>query len=63
MAGPKKRAPPAADPRRGKNPGYAENHPRDARDAHQPAIPSQPTPDEAGMGHDPDAQPSRDRAR
>jgi hypothetical protein len=53
MAGPKKRAPPSADPRRGKNPGYAETHPGDAGDAHQPVIPPQPTPDEAGIEHDP----------
>jgi hypothetical protein len=57
MAGPKKRAPPSADPRRGKNPGYAEHHPRDAEDAHQPVIPSQPTPDEPGI------EQRRDRTR
>jgi hypothetical protein len=49
--------PPAADPRRGKNPGYAEDQPRDHRDARQPAIPSQPAPDEAGIEYDAEADP------
>jgi len=46
-----KEAPPKADPRRGQNPGYAEDQPRDRTDARQPAIPSQPSPDEAGIDH------------
>ena len=46
---------PAADPRRGKNPGYAEDRPQDRRDARQdterkPA----PSPDEPGLRRDPD---------
>jgi hypothetical protein len=53
MAGQKKRAPPAPNPQRGKNPGYAEDQPHDVEDARQPAIPSQPTPDEPGIEHDP----------
>ena len=47
--------PPAgADPRRGRNPGYAEPRPRDGAEAHQPAPPPQPTPDEPGIERDPD---------
>ena len=46
--------PPAADPRHGRNPGYAEDRPRDGRDARQPAEPSRPSPDEPGMERDPD---------
>jgi hypothetical protein len=57
MAGRKKEAPPSVDPRRGKNPGYAEERPRDVEDAHQPVIPPQPTPDEAGI------EQRRDRTR
>jgi hypothetical protein len=57
VTGRDKATPPAADPKRGRNPGYAEDHPRDPADARQAAIPSQPTPDEAGIEHDPDAQP------
>jgi len=46
MANPRddSKAPPKADPRRGQNPGYAEDQPRDRTDARQPAIPSQPEP-------------------
>jgi len=52
-----KAAPSAADHKPGKAPGYAEEQPRDRADAQQPAIPSQPSSDEAGIDHDPDAQP------
>jgi hypothetical protein len=54
--------PPATDPRPGRNPGYAEQKPRDGRDAHQPAAPSKPSPDEPGMRRDPDpeADPAED---
>lgn len=38
---------PAADPRRGANPGYAENQPRDKADARDPRIGKLPNP-EAG---------------
>lgn len=49
---------PAADPRRGQNPGYAEDQPADRRDARQPtARPPHPNPDEPGMRRDPDAPP------
>ena len=47
--------PPAANPRRGANPGYPENQPRDRRDARQStqAKPA-PNPDEPGLRRDPD---------
>jgi hypothetical protein len=45
------------DAQPGRSPGYDEHQPRSPADARQPAIPAQPTPDEAGIGHDPDAQP------
>jgi hypothetical protein len=46
---------PKADPRRGKNPGYAENQPQDRRDARQ-HIEQKPAPnaDEPGLRRDPD---------
>ena len=53
----KKPAPPAADPRAGRNAGYAESNPRDHKDAHAPAPDPQPNPDEPGMDRDPNAQP------
>lgn len=53
MAG--RKAPPDADPRPGRNPGYAEDRPRDRRDAHQPVEPAKPSPDEPGMRRDPDS--------
>jgi hypothetical protein len=47
--------PPKADPRRGQNPGYAEDQPRDRRDARQRTGPTPaPTPDEPGLRRDPD---------
>ena len=49
---------PGADPRRGRNPGYAEERPRDADDAQQPAEPGKPSTDEPGITRDPDAHPS-----
>jgi hypothetical protein len=49
---------PAADPRHGRNPGYAEDQPDDHRDARRPsARPPQPSPDEPGMRRDPDPPP------
>jgi hypothetical protein len=52
--------PPSApvDPKSGRNPGYAEEHPDDRRDAHRPAEPARPSPDEPDIGHDADATPS-----
>jgi len=58
-----KDTPPSADPRRGRNPGYAETRPRDRGDAHQPAEPSRPSPDEPGLERDPDPPPGPGRSR
>lgn len=54
---------PGANPRPGPDPGYAEDKPRNRRDAHQPAEPSKPSPDEPGMRRDPDpdADPAEDQ--
>ena len=52
-----KSAPPAADPRSGRTPGYAENLPRDRKDARQPAPAPKPNPDDPGMDYDADAPP------
>ena len=49
---------PGVDPRRGRNPGYAEERPDDAGEAHQPAPPPEPGPDEPGIDRDPDAHPA-----
>ena len=47
--------PHAADPRSGKNPGYAEDQPRDRRDARQPVDRKPaPSPDEPGLQRNPD---------
>lgn len=49
--------PPASDPRRGRNPGYAETEPRDREDARQPPAPKPrhpEEPDEGAIGRDPD---------
>lgn len=54
MAG--RKAPPDADPRPGRNSGYAEDRPRDRRDAQQPVEPPKPSPDEPGMRRDPDPE-------
>jgi len=52
-----KSAPPAADPRAGRNPGYAENLPRDHADAQQrPKQTPKPSPDEPGIERDTDDQ-------
>jgi hypothetical protein len=51
-----KPAPPAADPRAGRNAGYAENNPRDHADAHAPAPKPRPNPDEPGIERDTDEQ-------
>lgn len=57
MANPDKSTPPAADPKAGRNAGYAENQARDKDDARQKVIPPRPSPDPGDLGHDPDAQP------
>jgi hypothetical protein len=53
------RIPSKADPRHGRNPGYAEDRPRDPREARQASgdKPS-PSPDEPGMRRDPDPPPT-----
>ena len=43
-----------ADPRRGRNPGYSEDQPRDHEDANSAGKPSQPTPD---VPQDPTGRP------
>lgn len=53
------RIPSKADPRHGRNPGYAEDRPRDPREARQDGggTPS-PDPDEPGLRRDPDPPPT-----
>lgn len=52
-----KQAPPAADPRAGSNPGYAETEPRDRGEAHLPVNKKpRPNPDEPGIERDTDEQ-------
>ena len=62
MADKQKQAPPAADPRAGRNPGYAETHPRDRDDAHAKARKPGNQPDEPGIDRDSDEQadPAKD---
>ena len=53
-----KGVPPAADPRAGRNPGYAENQPSDKGEAHlRPKQVPKPNPDEPGIDRDTDSQP------
>lgn len=47
-----KTAPPAADPRPGRNPGYSETEPRDREDAQHPKRREKPHPDEGGLDRD-----------
>ena len=50
--------PPAADPRAGRNAGYAENQPANQREANlRPKQVPKPSPDEPGIDRDTDAQP------
>ena len=63
MVGRDKDTPPTADPRRGRNPGYAEPRPEDRADAQQAAEPSRPTPDEPGIERDPDPPPGPGKSR
>lgn len=57
MGNREKTTPPAADPKSGRNPGYAETTPRDRRDVSRPAPTPKPNPDEPGMTRDPAANP------
>ena len=54
----KKPAPPSADPRPGRNPGYPEDQPADHGDAHAEGKPPQPTPD---VPRDPTGRPDDER--
>jgi hypothetical protein len=51
-----------ADPKAGRSPGYAEERPRDRRDAHRDAEPARPSPDEPGIERDADAESTPGRA-
>lgn len=57
MPDPRKTTPPTADPRSGRNPGYAETQPRDPADVRQPAPEPKPSPDAPGIDYDADAPP------
>jgi hypothetical protein len=49
---------PGPDPKRGRNPGYAEQQPRDKGDALEPAEPKSRNPlEEGGVERDTDRQP------
>ena len=62
----RKDTPPAPDPRRGRNPGYAEPQPRDKGEARHsgdeddrgpPPGPESRDPDEGGLERDPTPEP------
>ena len=52
-----KTAPPAADPKSGRNPGYPETEPRDHGDAHYPKRRDEPDPDDGGLDREPETGP------
>jgi len=54
---PEHKAPPAPDPKSGRNPGYPEPQPRDREDAHQRHPRKPPNPDEGGLEREPDPTP------
>lgn len=54
---PKPSTPPAADPKAGRNPGYAEAQPRDGAEARQPDPRKSPDPESGGLDRDPVASP------
>ena len=58
-----KSAPPAADPKPGRNPGYAETEPRDHGDAHYPKRRDKPNPDEGGLDRDAETGPEPDEPK
>jgi hypothetical protein len=61
MASREKGTPPAADPRPGRNPGYAEDEPRDRKDVRDPHAKEPPSPDDGGVDRETDdAQPTDD---
>lgn len=49
--------PPAADPKAGRNPGYAEPQPRDGAEARQPNPRKSPNPESGGLDRKPVATP------
>jgi hypothetical protein len=53
-----RQAPPDADPRRGRNPGYPEDQPGDRDDAQSEGKPPQPSPD---VPRDPPGRPDDER--
>ena len=55
-----KTTPPSADPKPGRNPGYAENRPRDREDAQQPVPCQTPNPDRGGLAREPEGMPGED---
>jgi len=55
-----KTAPPASDPKSGRNPGYAETEPRDREDAHEPKQRKKPHPDDGGLDREPESGPKPD---
>lgn len=54
---PDKTAPPAPDPDPARNPGYAEQQPRDKRDAAIDKPRPRPNPDEGGVDREPEVEP------
>ena len=62
MADKQRDTPPAADPRAGRNPGYAETQPRDKGDAQAKGPKPGNQPDEPGIDRDTDEQadPAKD---
>ncbi|HEY0505988.1 MAG TPA: hypothetical protein VGD42_21090 [Lysobacter sp.] len=55
-----KTAPPAPDPKPGRNPGYPETRPRDRDDVHHPHPRRKPDPDEGGLDREPETGPEPD---
>jgi len=54
-----KTAPPASDPKPGRNPGYAETEPRDREDAHEPKRRKEPHPDDGGLDRKTGPEPDK----
>lgn len=50
--------PSSKDPRIGKNPGYAEDAPRDRQDARQPETGKLPNPEAGGLRREPGDDPN-----
>lgn len=58
-----KTAPPASDPKSGRNPGYAETEPRDREDAHEPKRRRESHPDDGGLDREPESGPEPDKGK